>query len=52
MFRRPSLNSIRARIALGFGLILIVLGALGVNTTVSLRETAARFNESRQTVRA
>jgi methyl-accepting chemotaxis protein len=51
MFRRPSLNSIRARIALGFGLILIVLGALGVNTTVSLRETAARFNESRQTAR-
>jgi methyl-accepting chemotaxis protein len=47
MIRRLSLTSIRAKIALGFGLILVLLAGIGGKTTLSLIEANDLFREYR-----
>jgi methyl-accepting chemotaxis protein len=51
MFRRLNIASIRAKIALGFGLVLVLLAGLGGKTTLSLIGATELFHDYRQSSR-
>jgi methyl-accepting chemotaxis protein len=51
MLRRSSWVSIRAKIALGFGVILILLAGIGATTTLSLIEATQLFQQYRTIAR-